>query len=246
MLILVQHLVRSFLQHCYPGEEHSRERQSVCQLSSLVLLIKPLISSWGHHPNDLIQPWLLPRAPPKMTINTEFRNRVSFQHIGFGEHTRARAAPFPLIAAEEQICSAVELTVTRFCRRQRTNHSHGTGKQALKKKKKSPLGFDFLPLSWQDSPALPENAGVTGVFLHAQSLEGRLSRDPYLYKHCLNLSSKFIRTVLAIEAWCAKPLKWPPGLSLRFPSLPSATHNSKTEQLCSIRGCWAIPVYPRD
>lgn len=48
-----------------------------------------------------------------MTINTEFRNRVSFQHIGFGEHTRARAAPFPLIAAEEQICSAVELTVTR-------------------------------------------------------------------------------------------------------------------------------------
>lgn len=85
-------------------------------------------------------------------------------------------------------------------------------------------------------PPWPENAGVTRVFLHAQSSDGRLSRHPYLYKHCLNLSSKFIRTVLAIEGWRAKPLKWPPGLSLRFPSLPSATHNSKTEQLWSSRG----------
>lgn len=66
----------------------------------------------------------------------------------------------------------------------------------------------------------PENAGVT-----------------------VNLSSKFIRTVLVIEAWCAKSLKWPPGLSLRFLSLPSSTHNSKTEQLWSSGG-GAIPVYP--
>lgn len=155
MLILVRHLVRSFLQHCYPGEEHSRERQSVCQLSSLVLLIKPLISSWGHHPNDLIQPWLVPRAPPKMTINTEFRNRVSFQHIGFGEHTRARAAPFSTYRCWGADLLSCWINSDQGCRRQRTNHSHGTGKQALKKKIASRFWFPssfmtgFSRLAWE-------------------------------------------------------------------------------------------------
>lgn len=36
--------------------------------------------------------------------------------MDFGEHTQARADPFPFITAEEQICSAGELAVTRDAR----------------------------------------------------------------------------------------------------------------------------------